>query len=156
MYLGYDSVTKEQQPHFSCLPGLWEELGRGGGSSSTWGSSIKLLKAVPDWTDSILMRLRFYAVIRLYGCRITVHKVHQCPDLTLHFLEMVHTSRFKDRTQHVLSRLELQDLYNRVVNDCPITVLEDLFAVGDWEHWIELNESCAIRLAGDDLLLTNV
>lgn len=63
---------------------------------------------------------------------------------------------FKDNTPNVLSSLELQQMYRRLIAKYPIVLLEDPFAEDDWDAWIEFNKACPIELVGDDLLVTNV
>lgn len=63
---------------------------------------------------------------------------------------------FKDKTPNVLSPLELQQLYRRLMAKYPIVLLEDPFAEDDWDAWTEFNKACPIELVGDDLLVTNV
>lgn len=63
---------------------------------------------------------------------------------------------FKDKVPNVLSSLQLQQLYSRLITKYPIVLLEDPFAEDDWESWAMFNKTCPIELVGDDLLVTNV
>lgn len=63
---------------------------------------------------------------------------------------------FKTDKPEPLSRKELIELYNKLLKDYPIILLEDPFAQDDWESWTEFNKTCPVELVGDDLLATNI
>lgn len=63
---------------------------------------------------------------------------------------------FKGQGPQKLSSNELSDLYNRLLRDYPVVLLEDPFAQDDWNSWRDFNKTCSIELVGDDLLATNV
>ncbi|KAL2000298.1 hypothetical protein VTN02DRAFT_3304 [Thermoascus thermophilus] len=58
--------------------------------------------------------------------------------------------------QQKLSTDELCGLYDSLLRDYPIVLLEDPFAQDDWNSWRHLNKTCSIELVGDDLLATNL
>lgn len=58
--------------------------------------------------------------------------------------------------QQKLSTNELCGLYNNLLRDYPIVLLEDPFAQDDWNSWRDFNKTCSIELVGDDLLATNI
>lgn len=63
---------------------------------------------------------------------------------------------FKDKSPNILSPADLQQLYNRLLAEYPIVLLEDPFAEDDWDTWAAFNKTCPVELVGDDLLVTNV
>ncbi|KAF2103042.1 enolase [Rhizodiscina lignyota] len=63
---------------------------------------------------------------------------------------------FKDKTSNLLSRVQMLQLYTRLIEHYPVVLLEDPFAEDDWDAWTEFNKICPIELVGDDLLVTNV
>ena len=63
---------------------------------------------------------------------------------------------FKDKTSNALSPHQLQQLYEDLLKEYPIGLLEDPFAEDDWNSWTKFNSICPVELVGDDLLVTNV
>jgi len=63
---------------------------------------------------------------------------------------------FKDKSPQKMSREELADLYDTLIENYPLALLEDPFAQDDWESWETFNKTCPIELVGDDLLATNI
>lgn len=55
-----------------------------------------------------------------------------------------------------LSAAKLGSLYQELIRDYPIVLLEDPFGQDDWEAWTKFNSTTKIELVGDDLLATNV
>lgn len=46
-------------------------------------------------------------------------------------------------------------LYQSLLQNYPIVLLEDPFAENDWDSWTEFKKDCPVELVGDDLLVTN-
>lgn len=63
---------------------------------------------------------------------------------------------FKDKTPNPLSPQEMQQLYEDLLKQYPIGLLEDPFAEDDWDSWTRFSKVCPVELVGDDLLVTNV
>lgn len=62
---------------------------------------------------------------------------------------------YKDKSSEEFSPEQLAKLYNHLIDEYPIVLLEDPFAQDDWDSWSMFNTSCKIELVGDDLLATN-
>jgi enolase len=71
------------------------------------------------------------------------------------FGETSYNLGFKQETPNLVSPSELAELYQRLMSQYPIVLLEDPFAEDDWDSWCEFNKTCQIELVGD-LLVTNV
>lgn len=63
---------------------------------------------------------------------------------------------FKGTEPDLVSPGQLSDLYDELLSNYPVVLLEDPFAEDDWPSWSEYNKHCSIELVGDDLLTTNV
>lgn len=53
------------------------------------------------------------------------------------------------------SPTQMMQLYQSLLQNYPIILLEDPFAENDWDSWTEFNKNCPVELVGDDLLVTN-
>lgn len=63
---------------------------------------------------------------------------------------------FKDTKPRKMDYATLAALYEELLRDYPILLLEDPFAEDDWPSWTDFNKHCPVELVGDDLLTTNV
>lgn len=61
---------------------------------------------------------------------------------------------FKTDKPEKLSPVELGELYESLLRNYPIVLLEDPFEQDDWESFARFNKTCQIELVGDDLLAT--
>lgn len=59
------------------------------------------------------------------------------------------------KTTNLKSPKEMMGLYQSLLDEYPIILLEDPFGENDWESWTEFNKMCPVELVGDDLLVTN-
>jgi enolase len=58
-------------------------------------------------------------------------------------------------TTNLKTAKEMIGLYQSLLEEYPIVLLEDPFAENDWDSWSEFNKACPVELVGDDLLVTN-
>lgn len=63
---------------------------------------------------------------------------------------------FKSQKPCQLAAMELNELYQSLMNKYPVILLEDPFAEDDWAAWSAFKKNCPIELVGDDLLATNI
>ncbi|OPY82004.1 MAG: Enolase [Syntrophorhabdus sp. PtaU1.Bin153] len=52
---------------------------------------------------------------------------------------------------------QLNDFYDKIIDDYPIISIEDGFAQNDWEGWKKFTDRCSsrIQIVGDDVFVTN-
>lgn len=63
---------------------------------------------------------------------------------------------FKDEKPRKMDYASLAAVYDELLRDYPVVLLEDPFAEDDWPSWTDYNKRCPVELVGDDLLTTNV
>lgn len=63
---------------------------------------------------------------------------------------------FKSNDSNAQTKPQMAKLYNELIEQYPIVLLEDPFAQDDWEAWTSFMKTCKIELVGDDLLATNI
>ncbi|KAI0178471.1 Enolase, C-terminal TIM barrel domain-containing protein [Pestalotiopsis sp. NC0098] len=63
---------------------------------------------------------------------------------------------FKDEKPRKMDYESLAAVYDELLRDYPVVLLEDPFAEDDWSSWTDYNKRCPVELVGDDLLTTNV
>ncbi|KAJ5392056.1 hypothetical protein N7509_007546 [Penicillium cosmopolitanum] len=70
------------------------------------------------------------------------------------FRESKYDIGFKGATKLKTAK-EMMGLYQSLLEEYPVVLLEDPFAQNDWDSWTEFNKACPVELVGDDLLVTN-
>lgn len=61
----------------------------------------------------------------------------------------------KDSASDQRTPQQLKMLYQSLLAEYLIILLEDPFAENDWASWVDFNKDCEVELVGDNLLVTN-
>lgn len=62
---------------------------------------------------------------------------------------------FKTEQKEIQTPTQLAGLYNELLSEYPIVLLEDPFGQDDWENFAKFTAQSHVELVGDDLLATN-